>query len=372
MKGKGKGGQAQNTDRQLPSALEDFVERNIGRADALMDGTPSSPLAYQGDWVADLQDRTKTGLDAQYERGMGGSREQQGFDRYLRSQLGQNLDPSDIQNRASEYGMQGARGARALGQLGERSMGLGDASQYAQGQQTPYDAALAQQASGAVNPLTSQMFQQAAGDLSEQFQENIMPGINAQFASAGRVGSGAQARALTDAAGELADAQAGLASNMFGSAAESALGRQLQAGQAGLSDQLARRQLGASLYQGDRGLRQQAAQGAASAGLGGLGQMSNIYGTQAQQQMGAAGLAPESQAMDYRDIAAMTGSGDRLQGQQQAEIDAARQRYGQDSTRHIRDWERRMGAVTGLSGVGNPLVAGTDEFSAGGGKNKGK
>jgi hypothetical protein len=366
-----KGKQNKSTNRQVDPALQGFVERNIGRADALMDGVPKTPEAYGGDWVADLQGRTESGLDAMYERGMGGSREQQGFDRYLRGQLGQNLDPSDIQRRASAFGMQGARGARALGYLGERSMGLDEASQFAQGQQTPYDAALQQQASGAVNPLTSQMFQQAAGDLSEQFQENIMPGINAQFASSGRVGSGAQSRALTDAAGELADAQAGLAANMFGGAAESALGRQLQAGQAGLSDQLSRRQLGANLYQGDRGLRQQAAQGAAQAGLGGLGQMSNIYGTQAQQQMGAAGLAPQAQAMDYRDIGAMTQAGDRLQQQQQAEIDAVRQRYDQDSMRGIQDWTRRVGALSGLSGVGNPLAAGTDESSRGKGKKVG-
>lgn len=348
-----------------------FINRNIQRADELMDNVPRTPEAYGGDWVADLQDRTQTGLDAQYQRGMGGSREQALFDRYMRGQLNQDLDPSAIQNRASEYGMHGARGVQALGRLGDRSMGLGEASQYAQGQQTPFDAALQQQASGAINPLTSQMFQQAAGDLGEQFQESIMPGINAQFASAGRVGSGAQARALTDAAGELADAQAGLAANMFGGAAESALGRQLQAGQAGLSDQLARRQLGASLYQGDRGLRQQAAQGAAQAGLGGLGQMSNIYGTQAQQQMGAAGLAPEAQAMDYRDINAMMQSGDRLQQQQQAEIDAQRQRYEQNAMRGIQDWTRRLGATTALSGTANPLAAGAGQHSRGRGKKKG-
>ena len=147
------------------------------------------------------------------------------------------------------------------------------------------------------NPLTSQMFGQAAGDMTEVFNEQILPGINATFAGAGRTGSGLQADALGNAAGELTDSLQGLAANMFGGAAESALGRQMQ----------------------------------------------------------AAGLVPQASGLDYQNLSAMEQAGLGFENQRQREIDAARERYEYESSRPLQDFQRGQDALNQYIGLTGPL-----------------
>ncbi len=66
------------------------------------------------------------------------------------------------------------------------------------------------------NPYLDQMFDTASGRVTEQFNEDVMPGINAAFSMAGRTGSPAHMNAATDASGELADSLTGMASDIYG------------------------------------------------------------------------------------------------------------------------------------------------------------
>lgn len=266
---------------------------------------PLTPEFYRGDTVADMDGRQERALDLLYKRGRDGSAEQQ----FLEGQLGADW----------ESGLAGAQsGLQGL----------------ASGQAGPYSDAVQEQASGAVNPLVDAMYRDAASNLNESFQEGVVPGINATFARAGR--TGAQGDALANAAGELADAQSSLATNMYGQAAESALSRQLQAGLGGLSSQL-----------GALGTMQ-------SGALGGMG---------AQQQ--AAGMSDAMTRQGFQDA---LQAGDRYQAQDQAEIDANRERYEHNVSRGIQDHQRRLGTLGAITGTTAPLAGTGRTFSSGSGK----
>lgn len=296
------------------------------------DNMPETPGFYQGSTVAGLSRFQQEALNRQMQLGRNGTEQEAGLNSYILNQLGQN------------YGGDYNAAQGGLGQMARGGMGLGAASQFAQRGSAPWSAALGQQASGAINPLTAQMYQQAAGNLNESFQEGVVPGINATFAQGGRTGSGAQADALGNAAGELGDAQAQLAAQMFGGAAESALGRQLTAAQAGLGNALGQNQLASSMY--DSGQNRQ---------LGALGQMlSGSLGGMGVQQ-GAAGMTGLSSQLNQNNLQNMLSAGQTIQDQDQREIDAKRERYEYESSRGLQDYQRRLGTLGALTGFTQPL-----------------
>ncbi len=66
------------------------------------------------------------------------------------------------------------------------------------------------------NPYLDAMYGSAAQNMAEQFNEAVVPGLNATFGGAGRTGSGAHALAAGRAAGELGNSLSSLASNLYG------------------------------------------------------------------------------------------------------------------------------------------------------------
>jgi len=339
----------------------------LGTAQSLLGGVPDTPGFFPGAAVAGMDPRLASGLSNMYARGAQGSALEQGAEGYVQNMLGQ--DYAGQQLAGAQAFMAGLPGAQdALSGMAGGGMGLDDAATFAQQGSAPYEAAMQQQASGAINPLTSAMFQQGFSDLAEQFNESVIPGINATFAGAGRSGSGLQADALGNAAGELADAGASMAAQMFGGAAESALGRQLSAAQGGLGANLAQQQLAGSLYGQDANRALSAAQSlqqGAGMGLSNLGQLGAM-------QQGAAGMVPTMSGLDYQNLDAMQRAGAGFQAQDQREIDAARERYEYEAQRPLLDWQRQFGALGGATGLLAPFSgAGTAQSdSQAFGKNK--
>jgi len=354
------GGSASKGDRDQTVQADPRVyaayDRAMGQAGSLLNA-PSTPGFYPGDTVAGMNNRQEQALGDAYRRGIDGSAQEAGLDQYISGQLGQDY-AGQIQDTAGQ--LTGALGTaqNALGGMAQGGMSLDQASQFAGQGSSAYDAALQQQASGAINPMTSQMYQAAAQNLGESFQESVLPGINATFGSAGRTGSGLQADALGNAAGELADAQGELAANMFGQASEGALQRQLAAAQGGLGSSLAQQQLAGQLYGQDANRALQAAGQLQGGALGGMGGLQGLAGL----QQGAAGMTGMSSALDWQNLDQARGVGDAYQSQRQAEIDADRERYEHESSRGIQDWERHMRGLQSYLGLTAPLSgSGTTE-----------
>lgn len=79
------------------------------------------------------------------------------------------------------------------------------------------------------NPFLDSMYRSASDPMVDQFSRAIAPAITSQFAAGGRYGSGLHQQAVTDAAGQLADALGGMGAQLYGGAYESERGRQQQA-----------------------------------------------------------------------------------------------------------------------------------------------
>lgn len=129
---------------------------------------------------------------------------------------------------------------------------------------------LAQTANGNylnANPYVDAMFGEASRGVTDQFNEAVMPSLNATFGGAGRTGSGAHALSAGRAAGDLSDSLAGMASNIYG-----------------------------GNYMNERGLQMDAARA-----LGGLGTT-------------ASGMVPTASQMDWNNIAQLRNVGQAVEG----------------------------------------------------------
>lgn len=225
------------------------------------------------------------------------------------------------------------------------SLGLGNApdigqlnTQFSANDLNPAAAGqLGATASGAFlgsNPFLDNVFDNAASRVTEQFNEEVMPGIAAQFGAAGRTGSGAQALTTGRAAGELTDSLSQLASDIYAPAYESERNRQTQAagqlGQLGLgagAQSLQAQGLGSTAEQAQQRAGLEAAGLGLQGGLAGLDAATNLYGLDLGQQLGAAQLG-----------------GDLFSRQNQAELG----RLGQASDLYL--GERGLGQSAAQSG----------------------
>lgn len=149
------------------------------------------------------------------------------------------------------------------------------------------------------NPFLESMYRSASDPMVDQFSRAIVPAITSQFAQGGRYGSGLHQQAVTDAAGQLADALGGMGAQLYGGTYESERERQQQA-------------LGQGLL------------------ASGMFQQAEEAERMRQQQM--IGVAPELAGFDYNDINMLA----RLGGQREAlaqellNADIARWDFGQN------------------------------------------
>jgi hypothetical protein len=203
------------------------------------------------------------------------------------------------------------------------------------------------------NPYLDQVYDTAAGRAGEQFQENVMPGINATFGQGGRTGGGIHQEMMGNATRQFGRDLQGLAGDIYAPAYESERDRMVQAGQGGANvglgagglgvdafgqynnADLGRRTLGSNLYLGERQLGQQAAgmmgdigSQYGQLGLGGLDAMNTLYGNIGQNQFRAGSLTPTYSGLEYGNMDRLIGVGDRMQGQAQDIIGGNMQRWG--------------------------------------------
>lgn len=229
----GGGGETQNMDPW--SGQQPYLQDLFSQASGLF-GSGIGQNYYPGQTVADFSPYSMQGMDMLMQRGMQGSSQQDAMGQYIGRGMGA-YDPRQLQATA---------GGAYLGS----------------------------------NPYLDSMFNTAASRVNENFNENIMPGMAAQFGSAGRTGSDAQALMMGRAAGENQDAISQLAANIYGPAYESERGRQIEA--------------------------------------------SGMLGDQAFR---AGTLAPQFRDMQYGDIEQLMRVGGMTEDQSQRYIDAERQRF---------------------------------------------
>ena len=203
------------------------------------------------------------------------------------------------------------------------------------------------------NPWIDATFGRAASSVSDQFRNNVMPGIASAFSGAGRYGSNAMDTALGTAEKSYGRTLGDLATSIYGGNYANERGLQQQAlGTMG------------SLYQGERGLQNNAL------GIGG-----EMFGRERSMMGQMAGLAPGLQQAGYMplQLAGQVGAAQDLRNQ--AAIDAAKQRwdYQTNATRDRLSWLNSLysGAApyasrsnTGSSGV-NPVLGAMGGFMMG-------
>lgn len=137
------------------------------------------------------------------------------------------------------------------------------------------------------NPFLDQTYDQAAKRVTDNFNQNVIPGMDNQFAAAGRLGSKAYAQSRNQAENYVGDQLNNLATQVYGGAYQSdqankmaALGQLGQLGQQDVNNQLA------------------------GAGLQSTGQ---------QFQQSAIGLTPTLQGLEYDDLTRKLNAGTTLQ-----------------------------------------------------------
>jgi len=174
------------------------------------------------------------------------------------------------------------------------------------------------------NPYLDQAYNNAAARVTETFNDQVMPGINAAFGHAGGSGSKIHQELATDAAGELSQTLGNMASNIYG-----------------------------GNYQAERGRQMQAADSA-----------TNLLGTRAGIQRGAAALAPAAAAMDWQNIDRLRGVGQEVEGMagRVLQDDMSRWNYAENLpwdqlNKYTANIQGNVGGSTTTEGPGtNPLA----------------
>lgn len=220
------------------------------------------------------------------------------------------------------------------------------------------------------NPYLDAQFDTAARGVTDKFQNEIMPGINASFGSAGRTGGGIHQLYAGEAAGQATDSLADLSADIYGGNYQAERDRMMGASntlqqgylaERGLQDRAGADRLGG--YLSERGLQDSAAQarqqgylsergfqegasdrlmssyltergmqeGAANSLMGGYLAERGLQDASAQQYgkqaLQGAALAPGLANMDFADLNARLGSQDAYQQQTQNAIDEQMERH---------------------------------------------
>ena len=270
----GQGSSSNPWEGQQPYLLSQYE-----RANQLYNRGPNQ--FYPDSTVNPLNPYQQQAIDARFQRGAAGSPTEQALgDTLLRSLQGGGPDTGGA--------------SAALGQFNApAASGLG----YLQGQ-----------LGGGVNPYVDQAFDRASQRLSNTFNENVLPGVNATFGGAGRTGSPAHERTVDQANRTFGESQADLAAQIY-----------------------------APAYEADQNRRQQGAAQLAGLGLAGA-QSQGALGVQGfdastRRQLGAGALVPALSGLDVQNLNLQQQSGDLLRGQSDAELQdlISRYYYNQDA-----------------------------------------
>jgi len=181
------------------------------------------------------------------------------------------------------------------------------------------------------NPYLDQMVQNANSSLVKDFNTNIAPGIDSQFAKAGRSGSGAFASVRNTAESTLADAMAKNASDIYGQNYANERQNQLDASKSigGLYDSNAQNAISATGLLGNLSQGQQDSRNSAASSL-----MSGQQG-QAGLQLQGAGMAGDQRANDYYDANQLAQVGQQQDAYKDLQLQADIDRYNYNQNKDI-------------------------------------
>ena len=266
-----------------------------------------------------------------------------------------------LQNVSAGQGQQMA-GQGMAGPMSLRQ-GLGIGRGSVQGGSNVIDprarATLGQFASGANvggNPELDRMVGRATDQIGQNFQDRVLPGLNATFGGAGRTGSGIHALTAQRAGEDASRAAGDTASRMYGQAYESGRGRQLAAagqlgglGIAGSGLGLQGAGLGLSAFNQGQGRQ---------LGVNQLG--ANIFSGSQGRQFGANQLAEQGRAGDQgiqlgaNQLGEQMYSGDQNRQLEASKIAAGMFNQGQnrEASMFNQGANRQLQAAQGLMGYG--------------------
>jgi hypothetical protein len=281
MSGGGKGG---GETVQMPKFQKEAAKWGLGQARDLYN--QGGPDYFPGQTWLPFSGQTQNALSLMEQRALSGSPVEQSMQDYIMQSLGTNQFSPGIQG-------------------------------------------LTNTASGAFlnsNPYLDQMFGQAASNVSDQWKNTVLPGLNASFAGAGGENSAVQQQIAMDSAGELGDILSGLATNIYG-----------------------------GNYAAERGFMENAA-----------GQLGDLYGQ--GQRLGAA-LAPQAAGLDWSNLGQLANVGQTYEGKEYEKLegDMDRWNYQQQQPYNNLDWYMRNVMGNGMMGQNTSSQSGSQLAGAIGG-----
>lgn len=245
-------------------------------------------------------------------------------------QLGENraLYGSQFDQPAGNVAMQGMAGNSPFTQAGADALGMAG---LGAGQ-------LAATSNGAFlnsNPYLDRMFGAAAQQVGQQYNNQVMPGINATFGSGGRTGSNAHQQALDMANDSFGSTIGNMAANIYGGNYQSERDRQM----------------------------------AASMGLGNLGTgIASGYGSLGQQnfgqQLSGAALGQQLGQNDWANIGQLGQIGQQLEGKAGQMLGDQQDRFNFYQNRPEQMMNNYVSWINGVPSVGGSQ---TTEGEGGGG-----
>lgn len=179
------------------------------------------------------------------------------------------------------------------------------------------------------NPYLNAMFNQAAGQVTDQFKNNVLPGINSVFGAGGRAGSGLHAANMQQAGSNLANQLGGMAANIYGNAYNTERDRMV--GAAGTL------------------------QSGALSGMGGLG---DLYGRVSADQGQAGALSGQLSGQEWNNIGKAMGVGGMVDQKAQDYIDDDRELYSESQNAA---WDALNKYNQMITGAGIPTNAGAPQ-----------
>lgn len=241
----GAGQQQSSTSSTQPwSEQQPYLTKGFSEAEKIYDEGPSS--FFPGQTYSDMSDPTKQGLTAQTGVAQDGNPLIGNAAGYASNTLGGNSDnPYASILNPGVSGMTSTANGDFLGN----------------------------------NPYLDSAYDSAANKVTKNFDDHVIPGINASLGMGGNAGSTMHELALGEAGGGLTDSLATLGSDIYG-----------------------------GNYQAERTRQTQAQQGLTSTGAG-------LYGKGVDERLGAAGLAPGLREAQYGDAAKLRDAGSAYEGQ---------------------------------------------------------
>lgn len=289
------------------SAQQPYLERTFAEAGRLA-ATPRH--FFPGNTYVGFSPQSEAALGLTQQRALGGSPYEAAMGNYLAQAMGH-------------------------GQI-DLSRSALSAQQMQRGINTGQDA-LQQTAGGGMlgsNPYLDQQFGAASDALTRQYEQSVMPGINATFGGGGRTGSGAHQQAMANSQQALGNQLGNMGAQIYGGAYESERDRQMGA---------------ASTLQ--------------DVGLGGIGALGDMYSGIDQSRARAGALAPTMAGLEYGNIDRLAGVGQAVSGQQRDILQDQMNRFSfyQDTPYNNLNWYANLVGGQNYGGM-QSVDSGTNRF----------